>query len=291
MCARPADLTAVRFDVVHETRYTYTMPVSLGPHVLRLRPREDGAQRILSFSIELSPQPSLLSNSVDAEGNAVIHAWFLGTTDLLRITSSFSAEVLRANPFDYVPDLTFGRLPATYGDSLARMLAPYRDPPTTPEVIDFARSVAARAEGRPLAFLDALNYVIHHEFARAVRDDGGPARSAVETLRTGTGACRDLTVLFIEAARSLGFAARFVSGYRRGDLSRPDRHLHAWPEVFIPGGGWRGWDPVEGLAVADAHVALAAAARQADTMPVEGTFYGTDATSKLFYRLQIQTAA
>jgi transglutaminase-like putative cysteine protease len=278
----------VRFDVVHETRYTYSMPVSLGPHVLRLRPREDGAQRLISFAIDLSPQPSLLSNSVDAEGNPVIHAWFIGTTDQLRITSSFSVEVLRANPFDYVPDLTFGGLPATYANSMARMLSPYRDPPDAPAVHDFARSIAARAEGSALAFLDALNYAVHHEFERAIRDDGGPARAAAETLRTRKGACRDLTVLFIEAARSLGFAARFVSGYRRGDLSRPDRHLHAWPEVFIPGGGWRGWDPVEGLAVADTHVALAAAATQVDTMPVEGTFYGTGATSKLFYRLQIQ---
>jgi transglutaminase-like putative cysteine protease len=278
----------VRFDVVHETRYTYSMPVSLGPHVLRLRPREDGAQRLISFAIDVSPQPSLLSNSVDVEGNPVLHAWFMGTTDQLRITSSFSVEVLRANPFDYVPDLTFGALPATYAASMARLLAPYREPPLAPQVHDFARSIAARVEGSPLAFLDALNYAIHHEVERAIRDDGGPARAATETLRTRKGACRDLTVLFIEAARALGFAARFVSGYRRGDLGRPDRHLHAWPEVFIPGGGWRGWDPVEGLAVADTHVALAAAATQADTMPVEGTFYGTGASSKLFYRLQIQ---
>lgn len=280
----------MRFDVFHETRYTYSMPVSLGPHVLRLRPREDGAQRLISFTLDLSPQPSLLSNSVDAEGNAVVHAWFLGTTDQLRLTCSFAVEVLRANPFDYVPDLAFDTLPATYAHGLARMLGAYREPPEADDVRAFAAGIASRAESRPLVFLDALNYSIHHDFERAIRDDGGPARSASETLASRKGACRDLTVLFIEAARALGFAARFVSGYRRGELSRPDRHLHAWAEVFIPGGGWRGWDPVEGLAVADTHVALAAAARQADTMPIEGSFYGTGASSKLYYRLQIQAA-
>jgi transglutaminase-like putative cysteine protease len=278
----------MRFKIRHETFYNYTGPVSLGPHAMRLRPREDGAQRVLSYSLEIKPEPSLVSHALDAEGNVVAHAWFMGTTERLRITSSFEVETLRANPFDYVPDPGFDKLPTPYPPSLAQRLAAYIEPGVgEASVREFARSVLAQSGPAPIAFLDALNRAIHDRIHRAVRDDGKSAQSAAETLALGKGACRDLTVLYMESCRSLGLAARFVSGYRRGELSRPDRHLHAWPEVYIPGGGWRGWDPVEALAVGATHVALAAGPAQVDTMPVEGAFYGAGVKAALTYRLHI----
>jgi transglutaminase-like putative cysteine protease len=278
----------MRFRIRHETFYNYTAPVSLGPHAMRLRPREDGAQRVLSYSLEIKPEPSLVSHSLDAEGNVVGHAWFMGTTERLRITSAFEVETMRANPFDYVPDPGFDKLPSPYPASFAPRLAAYVDPgEQAPSVGEFARSILARSGPAPIAFLDALNRAIHERIQRAVRDDGKSAQTAAETLALGKGACRDVTVLYMACCRSLGLAARFVSGYRRGELSRPDRHLHAWPEVYIPGGGWRGWDPVEALAVGETHVALAAGPTQADTMPVEGAFYGAGVKAALTYRLHI----
>lgn len=278
----------MRFRVRHETFYNYSSPVSLGPHVLRLRPREDGAQRVLSYSLEIRPEPSLLSHALDAEGNVVGHAWFIGTTERLRITSAFEAETLRANPFDYVPEPGFDALPGPYAPALAQRLAPYLGRTDPDERVHaFAHAVLARSGPAPLAFLDALNRSIHERFERATREDGRAARRPSETLALGKGACRDLTVLYMEACRAVGLAARFVSGYRRGDPARPDRHLHAWPEVYVPGGGWRGWDPVEALAVGETHVALAAGPAQADTMPVEGVFYGADVKAALAYRLHI----
>ena len=92
------------------------------------------------------------------------------------------------------------------------------------------------------------------------------------------------------ACRSLGIAARFDSGYQaQADTPDGRRHLHAWPEVFLPGLGWRGFDPTHGIAVTDGHVALCAAPDQADTMPVEGGFYGEGITATLDYRVEIAT--
>ena len=90
----------------------------------------------------------------------------------------------------------------------------------------------------------------------------------------GIGACRDIAMLFLAACRAQGLAGRFVSGYQARS-KRPERHLHAWPEVYLPGGGWCGFDPTRGLAIADTHVAVAAAPAPAGAMPIEGRFVGS----------------
>lgn len=278
----------MRFHIRHETRYSYSAPVKLGAHAFRLRPREDGVQRLIRFGLEIEPAPGLRSICLDAEGNVVERAWFVGTTGSLRIVSEFEVETLRANPFDYVPAFGFDGLPASYPPALAALLAPYRRQDGIEEsVVAFANSVAGGTSGAPIGFLDALNRAINTRIEREIRDDDRTQPPGV-TLGDRMGACRDLTVLFMAACRAMGLAARFVSGYRKGDLAQPDRHLHSWPEVYIPGGGWRGWDPSEGIAVADTHVALVAAASQAETMPIEGTFIGGNITSMLDYALEIR---
>jgi transglutaminase-like putative cysteine protease len=85
------------------------------------------------------------------------------------------------------------------------------------------------------------------------------------------GSCRDLTVVFMEACRAVGLAARFVSGYEEGDSNILERDLHAWAEVYVPGGGWRGFDPTHGLAVSDRHITLVASPYPAQTLPISGT--------------------
>jgi transglutaminase-like putative cysteine protease len=268
----------MRFRIRHETHYRYGAPVALGPHVLRLRPREDGVQRLIGFDLEIFPAPATRCVALDAAGNVVEHAWFAGQTRELRIVATAEVETLRRNPFDYVP--------AERDDNAAPLLAAYGGAGQAPEVEAFAAAASARAGPGAVAALDALNQAIHARVHREIRDDGRPAQTAAETLALGRGACRDLTVLFMACARALGYAARFVSGYRRGDLARPDRHLHAWAEAYVPGGGWRGWDPVEALAVADAHVALAAAPGQDGTMPVSGAYRG-EASAALEYAVRI----
>ena len=277
----------MRFTIRHETLYRYTAPGTFSPHITRLRPRNDGSQRTIAFSLEIDPAPSVSSPSLDVDGNVIDHHSFFSGADHLQIVATAEVETLRANAFDYLPDAGFDALPAHYIDGQPSALAAYLLPAEKDAgVLDFAQSVAAESNGTPIGFLDTLNRAISQRIHNQHRERGS-AQSAAVTLARRAGACRDLTVLYMEACRSLGFAARFVSGYRRGDLTRGARHLHAWPEVFIPGGGWRGWDPVEGIAIADTHVALAASAAQAGTMPVSGSYYGAGIRSTLSYRIQI----
>ncbi len=144
-----------------------------------------------------------------------------------------------------------------------------------------------KAGGTPEVFLDRLNRALFTRTERCVRPEGAAQRPA-QTLAAAKGACRDLTVLFMSACRSLGIAARFVSGYQ-AHAETPDgrRHLHAWAEVFLPGSGWHGFDPMHGLPVTDGHVALCAAPDQAATMPVEGGYYGNGVTSTLDYKVLV----
>ncbi|MBV9488781.1 MAG: transglutaminase family protein, partial [Verrucomicrobia bacterium] len=126
-----------------------------------------------------------------------------------------------------------------------------------------------------------LNGRIHDEFPRIIREEGAPNSPEV-TLKLRTGSCRDVAVLFVETCREAGIAARFVSGYQKGDPDREARrYMHAWAEVFLPGGGWRGYDPTHGLATADHHVAVAATRRPRDATPIQGAFQGAGAESKM----------
>ncbi len=137
-----------------------------------------------------------------------------------------------------------------------------------------------------LKFLSILNTFINENFEHELREEG-PAREPDETIYRKKGSCRDFVVLFNEAARSMGFAARFVSGYTQGDLSLMQNHLHAWCEVYVPGGGWRGYDPTLGLAVADQHVVVATGATPLETAPVTGSFRGTGAQAIMSHEISI----
>jgi transglutaminase-like putative cysteine protease len=131
-------------------------------------------------------------------------------------------------------------------------------------------------------------------FARADRRirPAGNAQPPTETLRTWKGACRDYATLFLAAVRSVGMPARFCSGYQ-ATSETPDgrRYLHAWPEVFVPGAGWLGWDPTHGIPVDGGHVALCSAPEQAGTMPVTGSYFADHAVaSTLDFTLTIEAA-
>jgi transglutaminase-like putative cysteine protease len=280
----------MHFEIEHVTTYTYNRPVHLGPHVLRLKPRCDGSQQLLAYSCEVSPRPSLQCSALDAEGNVVTRLWFIGETPELRIASALRLETLQENPYDYLLETPATSLPMPYNEREAPLLAAYRYPGTPPgSVITLAMQLARRAGRNTLAFLDGLNDMLHRDFKHEIRPVG-PPQSPEFTLERGRGACRDLAVLFITLCRLEGIAARFVSGYQaRAAIERPHRYLHAWPEVYLPGGGWRGYDPSHGNAVANAHVAVAAAGNPADAAPIEGTFYGAGASSSLEYALDIKT--
>jgi transglutaminase-like putative cysteine protease len=276
----------MRFAVRHQTLYRYSGPVVLAPHILRLTPRWE--YPIRTRSLVVWPEPVDLQEENDSYGNRIARLTFsdLGTSEL-RVESRFELET---SP----PRMAFEPSePLPWTGLLEDDLAVYRagDAGVDPDVRAFARAVAAEAGQQPLAFLDHLCRTIHARADKQIRTSGN-AQSAADTLAGWQGACRDFTVLFLAAARSLGMAARFCSGYQ-ASADTPDgrRYLHAWPEVFVPGAGWRGWDPTHGVPAGEGHLALCAAPDQAGTMPVEGGFYfgGSSITSTLDFDLRITT--
>lgn len=274
----------MRFSVRHETIYRYSAPVRLGSHILRFSPRGDGAT-LIEHRLIVDPTPVAIVEERDVFGNLLTHLEFEGDTDHLSIESVFALDTVA---------------PPTWGDEATEPLpwpadphdpsAVYRDPEGgEPTVRAFAEAIAEAAGGRARSFLERLNRTLFERTGHHIRD-GGAAQPPEVTLATGRGACRDTAVLFIAAARSLGLRARFVSGYQaRAETADGRRHLHAWPEVYVPGAGWRGYDPTHGIVVEDGHVALCAAPDQSGTMPVQGGFWGTGVGSTLAYAIEIET--
>lgn len=280
----------MHFEIQHSTTYQYSAPVSLGPHTVRLTPRCNGNQRVLHYRLDVSPKPVLHASVLDVEGNVITRLWFTGETSELRIVSEFALHTLQDNPFDYVLDTPATRLPVPYSEREAPLLAAYRYPHLpAQEVVRLASALSARTRRDTMAFLATLNDMLHNDFEREIREHGPPQTPQL-TLARRRGACRDLAVLFMAICRAQGIAARFVSGYQaRAETRRDRRYLHAWPEVYIPGGGWRGFDPSHGAAVADAHVAVAAACSPAGAASIEGAFFGNGVGSDMTFDLKIHT--
>lgn len=276
----------MRFSVRHETTYRYSVPVRLGPHVLRFTPQVD-ATAIRSASLAVTPMPAERRETTDRFGNRVTAVSFAEPTDVLALVSTFELDLRTPPPDAPGGDPNGPPLPWPTGQD-ADLAAYLSDGGVDATVRAFAEAVAAESGFSVQPFLDRLNTTLFTRLDRKIRPEGA-AHSPAHTLATGRGACRDLTVLFMAACRSLGIPARFVSGYQ-AKAETPDgrRYLHAWPEAFVPGLGWRGFDPTHGTVVTDGHVALCAAPDQAGTMPIEGSFWGSGVTSTLEFRVEIE---
>lgn len=276
----------MRYHVRHETRYTFEAPVFLEPHTIRLRPRDGSGQRVVRASINIRPAPSSMTEALDLHGNVVTHCWFDGMTDILTIANEFEVETTRTNPFDFLllPAANHP-LPWLAGPDVPPALLA-RGPAPAEEVTALAMGLAFAAPG-VIAFLNALTVHLHGVVVVHHREFGDPHEPS-HTLASGAGSCRDLAMLFVDACRAVGIASRFVSGYQEGDPDQTGRELHAWAEAFIPGGGWRGFDPSLGLAVADRHIPVASAPQPGDAAPVTGTFRGR-ASQTLSHDIQLTT--
>ncbi|MCG5058889.1 MAG: transglutaminase family protein [Limnoraphis sp. WC205] len=276
------------YQIVHTTTYTYSQAVDLAPHLVRLRPRSDAFQTLQSFSIDVTPSPLGQSDIVDLGGNDIIKLWFKQKTETLNIKVSSHVQTHCINPFNYLLESWALELPITdYPVSLFAHLQPYlQSSSVDPIMPQLAQEIWQTAEGSLISFLNNLNQRIYQTCRYIVRETGAPLPPGV-TWTQQMGSCRDLAVVFIEACRAVGIPARFVSGYQEGDVSQLDRHLHAWAEVYLPGAGWHGYDPTQGLAVSDRHIALVATAIPREAAPVTGSFRGVGAKSQIDYTLSI----
>lgn len=278
------------YKIEHTTRYHFSKEIFLEPHIVRLIPRSDSTQTLKSFEIEIEPTPTGMTKILDLGGDSIF-LWFDDLTDSLEIICRSEVDTLRSNPFDYIlASDRAHRLPMEYGTPYESVLEPYRIPSSDfgDKFEGFVAKIMLESENSSIKFLSSLTSYINQNFAYEIREEG-TAQEPEETLSKMKGTCRDFVVLFAEACRSMGFAARFISGYTQGDLNNRENYLHAWAEVYLPGGGWRGYDPTLGLAVADQHIALASGTTPIEAAPVSGSFRGTDAAAKIEYDLTIST--
>jgi transglutaminase-like putative cysteine protease len=274
-----------RWAIRHETTYRYSTNVVFAPHVLRLTPRPEGI-RTLRRNLHITPPPLEVSDFSDDFGNTCTRVLFgSGAADELKLESRVEVQIFARAHGHLLGPSALPSLPWVQAgfDSLAVFRQTY----VSAEVAALAQRLAFEVGGAPLAFFEHLNTTLYSMIDRQIRVEGA-AQTPEQTLSLGRGACRDLTVLYLAVCRSLGVAGRFVSGYQ-GQEASPDgkRHLHAWPEVFVPELGWLGFDPTHGVPAGSGHVALSAAPDQAATMPVDGGFYfnGPTVTSTLSYSI------
>jgi len=270
----------VTITIHHRTTYRYRMPVTLGPHRLMRRPRESRELRVISSEIIISPTAAL-TWAHDVSGNAVATAGFVGTTDHLVIDSVAELQLgavpwpifdiagsAQSYPFSYAAD--------DWTDLGALTVPQYPDPLGRLGV--WARSFILGPQTDTLSLLRDLSAGVSGVVAYESREDEG-TQSPVATLDRARGSCRDYAVLFIEAARTLGFGARVVSGY----LFNPDQNLvgaadagstHAWAEVYVSGAGWIAFDPTNRGVGGFNLIPVAVTRHIGQSIPVAGSYAG-----------------
>lgn len=269
----------LRLKIHHRTAYRYRRPVLFGPHRLMVRPRDGHDLRVVESTLTLSP-PAEVRWTYDVFGNSIATAHFAGPAAALVVESALvldrfadpepSREIdseARTYPFFYSVD--------DHTDLGALREPQYPDPEgrLASWTVDF---VAGRGTDT-LALLGDINSGISAWVFYQSRDDEG-TQTPLETLKRGWGSCRDLAVLFMEAARHLGLGARIVSGYHAGHIpgtmvGTPGT-THAWVEIFVPGPGWIAFDPTN-RTVGDRNLVPVARARSIrQVVPVAGSFIG-----------------
>jgi len=261
-------------SIRHTTSYAYDQAVILEPHIIRLTPRLDAYRRMVERTLTIIPEPDKLTPYMDENGNLAHTVCFKRQTLNLTIISNVLLEIEDFNPFDFIVyPLECTHLPMRYPSDMAVSLKPYMLNQLVHEKVHaFTARILHESKNNVLEFTSLLCRKIREECVYETRQHG-EAHAPEKVLSNRRGSCRDMAVLYVAAARAAGLAARFVTGYYF-DQSPKHPQLHAWAEVFIPGGGWRGFDPTLGLACYGHHIALAAGFMPSQTSVIEGIFLG-----------------
>ncbi len=272
--------------VQHVTTYRYRRVVGFGEHRMLFRPRDSADQRLLSWDLSITPRPILLRSVPDAFGNVSTVARFAGRARELRFENRLVVDhtVVRPEAEQLAP---YARTwPFTYDRDDAADLARVRERHyTDPDhaVDAWARGFLRHGETGTLDLLVDMTREIRRGFTYSARYEEGVQEPA-RTLALRNGTCRDYAVLMMEAVRSLGLAARFVSGYVYSPGSDGSTHVgggstHAWVEVFLPGCGWTEFDPTNGIVGSRDLIRVASVRDWHQAVPLAGTWTGFPADS------------
>ena len=282
-------------SIAHTTSYLYRRPVQFGTHRLLIRAIDGPDVQIRQSGLRISPDHHVRWVS-DAFDNSVALVDFPVMAARLEVESTLTVEQFNTNPFDFMLEAYARTLPFSYDPGEAPDLAPLRRiayQNDAPAVAQWIRPfLGAQGSADTLEFFTALNRSVPLGFRYTRREEPG-VQSPADTLNKRSGSCRDFALLFMEAARQLGIAARFVSGYLcRGANQETFGSItdatHAWAELYLPGAGWKGFDPTIGALAADLHVRTAVAREPAQAMPVAGSFTGA---SSDYLRMEVSVNA
>ena len=279
----------IRYDITHTTVYRYRQPVTFGEHRVMFRPRDSHDLRVLSTNLDISPMASVRMIQ-DPLSNSVALVQPLEPSDTLEIVCNFGIEHANSNNLELPLSPSAELFPFTYTleerYDLEHYLRPYHDDPEG-ELTAWARQFI-RTDG-PTGSRDllvAMNQAIRDNFTYLSRDEEG-TQSPQETVRKGSGSCRDFALLMMEAARRLGFATRFVSGYlydpaldsasggAGGMLTTVGAgSTHAWLQVYLPGAGWVPFDPTNNLLGGYQLIRVGVARDPSQAAPISGSWFG-----------------
>ncbi|HQR12641.1 MAG TPA: transglutaminase family protein [Casimicrobiaceae bacterium] len=275
---------AIRVALSHCTTYRFDRHVAIAPHEIRLRPAPHCRTPILSYSLNVLPEPHFLNWQQDPYGNWVARLVFPERAGLMEIEVDLVADMTVINPFDFFVEPYAEKFPFTYAPALAKELIPFLEtaplgPRLSAWLDEFRRTILP--DESPVLMLVRLNQMLQGQIKYLVRMQPG-VQTPEETLANASGSCRDTGWLLVQIMRHLGLAARFASGYLVqlvADIKALDgpsgttkdfTDLHAWAEVFIPGAGWIGFDPTSGLLAGEGHIPLACTADPGNAAPVIG---------------------
>ena len=291
---------AIHVALYHKTHYTYDKPVGHGPHVVRLRPAPHCRTSILSYSQKITGGEHFINWQQDPFANWNGRLVFPNPMREFCVEVELVAEMAVHNPFDFFLEDSAQIYPFAYDPGLKKELAPFMElPKPTPLLLTLVDDLIERyllKGARTIDFLVEVNQRIQHAIKYTIRLEPG-VQTPEETLTKASGSCRDSAWLLAQTLRSMGFAARFVSGYLiqlAPDLKSLDgpsgtevdfTDLHAWCEVYLPGGGWIGLDPTSGLLAGEGHIPLSCTPEPSSAAPVTGAVDKCE--SKLHHEMKI----
>jgi uncharacterized protein (DUF2126 family)/transglutaminase-like putative cysteine protease len=272
---------AIRVAINHRTEYRFDRPISVSPHILRLRPAAHTRTSIEAYSLKVLPKSHFINWQQDPYGNYLARIVYPEPVHAMSFEVDVVAEMVVINPFDFFVENYAEKYPFQYDAQSRRELAPYLEIRERGPLLQAWLSRVDRSEQPVIDFLVALNHRLEKDIDYTIRLEPG-IQSCEDTLERASGSCRDSGWLLVQILRQLGLAARFVSGYLvqltpdEKPLEGPAgtdhdfTDLHAWAEVYVPGAGWLGLDPTSGLFAGEGHIPLACTPDPVSAAPVTG---------------------
>jgi len=246
----------IRIAIQHKTTYDFDRFINVAPHILRLQPAAHSRTKIHSYSLKVLPETHFINLQQDPFGNFQTRLVFPEKTNKLEFMVEVIADMTVINPFDFFVESYAENYPFAYDKALKKELDPYLQVTDSCPLLDKWLSAVDRKETPINDFLVAINSRLAGDIGYGIRLEPG-VQTPEETLTLKKGSCRDTSWLLVQILRSLGLAARFASGYLvqlTSDVKALDgpsgpeedfTDLHAWCEVYLPGAGWVGLDPVD----------------------------------------------